>query len=81
MLNNREVKSLLSKLCIDLGFCLSPKEENQLLEMPPDDVGSFTDAVFLAEGINPQYANRQLYRQVKTLISEAFQKHYDNHES
>ena len=77
MLDATEVESLLSKLCVDLGFCLSPEEENQLLKAPPIDVDTFTDTVFLAEGIDPEYADRQLYRRVRAIISQAFQKHHD----
>lgn len=80
MLNAGEVESLLSKLCIDLGFCLPPEDDVRLQKTPPDNVDDFTDAVFLAEGINPQHAERHLYRQVRAMIDEAFQKHYENYE-
>jgi len=78
MLSPAEVTSLLSKLCIELGFCLSPEEDTKLVESPPDNIDDFTDAVFLAEGLNPQDARRHLYRQVRAKVSEAFQKHQDN---
>ena len=80
MLDAAEVESLLSKLCIDLGFCLPPEDENRLRKNPPSDVDTFTDAVFLAEGINPQYAERHLYRRVREVVWEAFEKHYDAYE-
>lgn len=75
MLNSTEVESLLSKLCIDLGFCLPPEEENRLCVTPPQDIDAFTDQVFLAEGLNPHHAERHLYRQVRALIAESFEKH------
>jgi hypothetical protein len=74
MLKESEVTSLLSKLCIDLGFCLPPEDENRLIENPPTSVQEFTDQIFRAEGLNPQYAERHLYRQVRDKIAEAFDK-------
>jgi hypothetical protein len=75
MLDAVETESLLSVLCTKLGFCLPPKEENRLIENPPETIDDFTDAVFRAEGLNPQYAERHLYRQVRDKVAEAFEKH------
>ncbi|MBC7796833.1 MAG: hypothetical protein H7Z37_08175 [Pyrinomonadaceae bacterium] len=80
MLDVAEVESLLSKLCIDLGFCLPPEDENLLREKPPSDVDAFTDAVFLAEGLDPQHVDRHLYRQVREVVWQAFEKHYEAYE-
>ena len=77
ILNPAEVESLLSKLCIDLGFCLAPEAENRLREKPPTDVNTFTDAVFVAEGLDPQHADRNLYRQVLEVVGTAFENHDD----
>ena len=74
MLNTTEAESLLSKLCVELGFCLPPENENRLIENPPKTIDDFTDAVFRAEGLNPQYAERHLYRQVRDKVAEAFEK-------
>lgn len=74
MLSRREVEDLLSKLCIELGFCLDPADQDQLAAEPPADVRTFTDAVFVAEGLDPALADRHLYRQVRDKIAEAFQK-------
>lgn len=73
MLTAREIRSLLSKLCVDLGFCLPSDAEAQLEERPPSSIGEFTDAVFIAEGLDPATADRHLYRQVRSVIAEAFQ--------
>jgi hypothetical protein len=74
MLSASEVESLLSKLCVDLGFCLPPSAQEQLKENPPTDAKGFTDAVFIAEGLDPFAANRHLYRQVKSMVADAFRK-------
>jgi hypothetical protein len=72
MLSELEVQRLLDKLCVDLGFCLPPQEQVRLSANPPDDVCAFTDAVFLAEGLNPQSADRHTYRAVCDYVTDAF---------
>lgn len=79
MLESTEVESLLSKLCIELGFCLAPEYENRLIKNPPSTIEEFADAVFRFEGLNPQYVERHLYKQVRDKIGEAFEKHNDEH--
>ena len=74
MLSRAESEGLLSKLCVDLGFCLPPAEQDRLASDPPKDVGAFTDAVFSAEGLDPATADRSLYRRVRDVIASAFQK-------
>ena len=74
MIQKSEVRILLNKLCVDLGFCLPPDELQQLENTPPSDVRSFTDAVFVAEGMNPDHASRHLYRQVRDAVSSAFKQ-------
>ena len=38
---------------IDLGICLHSPQYDELCDNPPDNIVSFTDAVFLADGMNP----------------------------
>jgi hypothetical protein len=71
-LDPNEVETLLGKLCVDLGFCLPPDAQDRLIENPPGDTQAFTDAVFVAEGMNPQTARRELYRQVRDCVAAAF---------
>ena len=65
---------LLERLCVDLGFCLSPTEWTRLATSPPTSVREFTDAVFAAEGINPEHADRHLWRKVRSVIAEHFER-------
>ncbi|UXI81794.1 hypothetical protein N6Q81_28950 [Streptomyces vinaceusdrappus] len=62
-----EVRQLLYALCVDLGFCLPPQEQQRLQEAPPTDADSFTDAVFEAEGMDPGLHER-LRRQVRERV-------------
>ena len=48
-----DVDHLLYELCVDLGFCLPPEVRESMRTSPPDGVDSFTDAVFVAEGLDP----------------------------
>lgn len=77
MLTSGPVEKLLDRLCIELGFCLPPGDKKRLAENPPSDVRSFVDAVFAAEGLNPEMADRHLYRQVTKLVREAFRRDID----
>ncbi|MCP5020421.1 MAG: hypothetical protein GY930_01485 [bacterium] len=74
MINEKEVRDLLCNLCVELGFCLSPEDGKRIEEDPPSDVITFTDAVFVAEGLDPSTADRHLYRQVRDMIAEAFRR-------
>lgn len=72
MLSPDQCSRLLDRLCVRLGFCLPPVERQRLAENPPREVLAFTDAVFVAEEMDPVVADRHLYRQVRDLVREAF---------
>ena len=72
MLNQNEVHKLLDKLCVSLGFCLSPDHIERLVSDPPSEVLDFTDEVFRADGLDPRVADRHLYRQVRDMVALAF---------
>ena len=74
MLAEEEARKLLDMLCVQLGFCIPPEDYQGISRHPPSAVGSFTDAVFLAEGLDPSTADRHLYRQVRDTIADAFSK-------
>lgn len=77
MLTEHEVEQLLDELCIRLGFCLPSTEYERIKSAPPADVRSFTQAVFVAEGLDPDTAGRRLYRQVRDMVSDAFRRAED----
>jgi hypothetical protein len=72
-----DVETLLGKLCVDLGFCLHSPEYDELCDNPPEKINAFTNAVFAAEGMNPETADRCLYRRVQEYVAEAF-RHSQN---
>ena len=67
-----EVDNLLTKLCIDLGFCLPPNAVLRLRNSPPTDIDLFTDAVFIAEGLDPRFESKRLYAQVRAMVRDEF---------
>jgi len=67
-----DVRHLLYELCVDLGFCLPPDKAEALIEAPPADVDPFTDAVFVAEGLDPLIADQRVRRQVRMRVARAF---------
>jgi hypothetical protein len=67
-----EIDNLLTKLCVELGFCLPPSALLRLQNSPPADIDSFTDAVFAAEGLDPQFVNRRLRAEVREMIRAEF---------
>ncbi len=77
-LSEREVEVLLGLLCTRLGFCLPLQEQSKIGADPPRDVKAFTEAVFKAEGLDPDVAERRLWRQVRDVVAEAFRKHEDD---
>lgn len=64
-------RQLLNDLCVKLGFCLPTQDVERLVDHPPPDVLAFTDAVFLAEGLAPDTADRALYRRVRDMVAAA----------
>jgi hypothetical protein len=65
-----ELEDLLTILCVKLGFCLHGEAYDRLVDNPPKDPATFTDAVFEAEGMDPRRAERGLYSQVLSEVEK-----------
>ncbi len=68
------IEQLLDKLCVEMGFCLSPAEQSRIVASPPGSVEAFTDAIFVAEGLDPHLADRHLWRQVRDRVAQHFRE-------
>jgi hypothetical protein len=75
LLDPEEVRELLSRLCIKLGFCLPPTELERMETSPPRDIEEFTRAVFVAEGLDPVTSDRHHFNQVREIVTQAFVDH------
>jgi hypothetical protein len=74
LVTKAETQELLDILCTKYGFCLAPADQRRIVDDPPPEVRAFTDAVFTAEGLDPEGAGRHLYRQVREMVAEAFRR-------
>ena len=72
LLTESQVEALLYRVCVELGLCLTPDIYDRLVTVAPGDAASMTDAIFVAEGMSPQFANGKLYGQVRACVEEAF---------
>lgn len=71
-ISETEARSLLDRLCVRYGFCLSPLWHARLQNNPPNNIEKFTDTVFQAEGLNPRIADSELYKAVQAEVRQAF---------
>lgn len=65
------VDRLLAGLCVELGFCLPPEDHKRLRDSPPRTIDAFTDAVFIAEGMD-LLIHPQLRKQVRERVVKHF---------
>jgi len=63
---------LLEDLCVRLGYCLPPEAKDRILSDPPKSVDAFTDAVAMAEGLDPIAMATEQRQQVRRLVAAAF---------
>jgi hypothetical protein len=71
MLTECEVDGLLSGACVKLGFCLSPAEQARLRSAPPSDIGEFTRAIIIADGLDPETCPH--YSALRDLVTQTFE--------
>lgn len=66
-----EIGNLLGDLCIELGFCLPPKEVDTILEKNHFTAEEFTKSVLIAEGMNPEMEIKH-FRSIKRKFTDLF---------
>ncbi|MEM9865363.1 MAG: hypothetical protein AAF938_27405 [Myxococcota bacterium] len=66
----KPIESLLYKLCVDLGFCLPPKEHDAIVANPPDGVEGFARRVWEAEGMDPPRSQDPLFQRLCEAIGQ-----------
>ena len=67
------IEKILHDLCVVLGFCIPPKDQQRLIKDPPADADCFVNAVYEAEGFDPRQCGRwTLHRQVAEIVEKAF---------
>jgi hypothetical protein len=63
------VELLLRELCEELGFSLPPRRLAHFEELAPRGIDAFTDAVFVAEGLDP-HGDGPLRNQVRARVAK-----------
>lgn len=66
-----DLETLLGVLCAELGICFHGEPYNRLVDTPPADAAAFTDAVFVAQGLDPT-SHARLYSQVQFRVAQVF---------
>jgi hypothetical protein len=73
MLSSSQAYRLLSNLCIRWGWCIPPDAAQKLVDFPPGTAHEFTDAIVIAEGLDPATTDRHSYRKLYTIVNAAYQ--------
>jgi hypothetical protein len=66
-----QARELLLTLCEKLGYCLTPNEQERIVNEPPSTVYEFADAVLRSEGLDPA-TEKTLLNGVRTVVAAAF---------
>jgi hypothetical protein len=66
------IAALLGDLCVQLGYCLPPDDQQRITSNPPQSVDAFTDAVVEAEGFDPVLMATEQRQQVRRMVAAAF---------
>jgi hypothetical protein len=69
---------LLEELCVDLGFCLPPSAQSEIVSDPPIDVDAFVDAVICAEGFEPSDVPKPLLQDMRNRVAKYFAAEEDS---
>ncbi|AZZ91825.1 hypothetical protein EUZ85_14235 [Hahella sp. KA22] len=72
---DKEIKNLLGKLCVDLGFCLPPIEQDRIASLGVWRADEFAKDVISSEGLNPEYEKKWLRE-----IRNRFVAHFGSNE-
>ena len=72
-ITSQQGDALFDKLCSDVGFCLPRDDIARILKDQPEDIYSFTNAIFAAAGLNPERADQDQWRRVRGYVAAAFE--------
>ena len=69
-ISESELRRLLDALCIDWGFCISPKAADEIARGMTITAEEFAKAVLEAEEMNPEYEQKWFRRITDRFIEE-----------
>ena len=59
----------LDELCVKLGYCIPPHEQQAILDAVPADADAFVDAVVRAEGLDPERMTKDERRPMVEIVT------------
>ncbi len=68
---DQEINNLLGELCVEMGFCLPPKEQDRIASLGSWEAESFAKDVVSSEGLNPEYEAKHV-RNIRNKFIEIF---------
>ena len=67
----QDLEILLDRLCVDLGFCLPPKEKKRILGIGRFDATTFSREVLISESMQPE-ENEKFRRQIMRCFTDRY---------
>ena len=67
----REINYLLYDLCVIWGFCIPPKNSEEISKKTCFNAKEFATSILLAEGMNPDYEKKWIQK-IATKFEERF---------
>lgn len=67
-----DVDELLNDLCVVYGYCLPPDDQQRIIADPPQTIDAFTDAVIVAECLDPVRMDTESRRELRRMVAAAF---------
>ena len=67
----KDLGDLLTKLCVEWGFCIPPSDFHRIAASQCLDAAEFATEVLRAEGLDPEY-ELQWFRKIKRRFVEQF---------
>lgn len=72
-----KIKYLLNDLCVDLGFCIPPKDAKRIVESKQLEADDFACQILVAEGMNPEYEIQWRRKIREKFIKQLGTKYYE----
>ncbi|HHH44846.1 MAG TPA: hypothetical protein ENK49_11975 [Gammaproteobacteria bacterium] len=70
-----EIRGFLDKICVEIGFCLPPKDIEMLASRKQYIADDFIREIFEIEGLNPDM-ELKLFRQAKKIFTDIYGNEY-----
>lgn len=68
---NKEISDFLGVLCVELGFCIPPDDQDRIASLGSWEATEFAKDVIEGEGLNPEYQPKWV-REIRNRFIEQF---------